>query len=454
MLRRIPIRLRLTLVFAGVMALVLAGTGLFVYLRVSSSLERSVDQSLRGRADDVAGLLTSSRSDRGDLAGGEGVAQLLGAEGNVLLSSSRLRGHRLLSPLQLAQARHHPIFVERPAPAGLGSHGWRLLAKPVKTPSGSAVAVVAESLQSRDDTLRHLLVQLLLGGSAALLLTALGGYALAAAALGPVEAMSRKAAEIWLKGEDRRLPVPVANDEIAHLGERLNEMLARIETAVAHERRFLADASHELRTPLTILRGELELALRRKRSAQELEQALRTAKEETDRLAALAEDLLVVARSDQDALRIQAAPVLARELMDTVAARFDARAASEGRRIVTRRPPALRVHCDRGRVEQALGNLVDNALHHGQGTIELAALERDGCVELHVVDDGHGFPDSFLPRAFERFSRANGARSSTGTGLGLAIVEAIAHAHGGRAGVENRVSGGSDVWLALPQEAA
>jgi two-component system, OmpR family, sensor kinase len=449
-----PIRLRLTLVFSGVMALVLAGTGLFVYLRVSSSLQHAVDQSLRARADDVAGLLTSGRHDRADLAGSEGFAQLLGSDGNVLLSSPRLQGRRLLSGPQLAQARRRPIFVERRAPAGFGSHSWRLLAKPVTTPSGTAVAVVAESLQSRDETLDHLVVQLLLGGAAALLLASLAGYALAAAALRPVEAMSRKAAEIWLKGEDRRLPVPEANDEIAHLGERLNEMLARIETAVAHERRFLAEASHELRTPLTIMRGELELALRRKRSSDELEEALRTTKEETDRLAALAEDLLVVARADQDALPVRRAPVLARELMDTVAARFDPRAAAEGRRIVTRRPPALTVPCDRGRIEQALGNLVDNALHHGAGTIELAARERDGWIELHVTDGGHGFPEPFLPHAFERFSRANGARSSNGTGLGLAIVEAIAHAHGGRAGAANRASGGSDVWLALPKEAA
>ena len=453
MLSRTPIRLRLTLVFAGVMALVLAGTGLFVYLRVSSSLQHAVDQSLRARADDVSGLLTSGRHDRADLAGGEGVAQLLGSDGKVLLSSPRLQRRLLTSP-QLAQARRHPIFVERRAPAGFANHRWRLLAKPVTTSSGTAVAVVAQSLQSRDETLDHLLVQLLLGGAAALLLAALAGYALAAAALRPVEAMSRKAAEIWLKGEDRRLPVPDANDEIAHLGERLNEMLARIETAVAHERRFLADASHELRTPLTIMRGELELALRRKRSSGELEQALRTAKEETDRLAALAEDLLVVARADQDALPVRRAPVLARELLDTVAARFDARAAAEGRRIVTRRPPALSVPCDRGRVEQALGNLVDNALHHGAGTIELAAYERDGCIELHVTDDGHGFTEPFLPRAFERFSRANGARSSNGTGLGLAIVEAIAHAHEGRVGAANRASGGPDVWLALPKEGA
>jgi signal transduction histidine kinase len=109
------------------------------------------------------------------------------------------------------------------------------------------------------------------------------------------------------------------------------------------------------------------------------------------------------------------------------------------------------VTADRARVEQALDNLVDNALGHGSGAVRLSAFERNGHIELHVLDNGPGFPADFLPHAFDRFAQADAARSGSGTGLGLAIAEAVATAHGGSAHAENRVEGGSDVWLALPR---
>jgi len=456
MLSRLPIRIRLTLVFGAVIALVFLGTGSFVYLRVGSSLNSSVNQDLRARADDVAGLAArpARNSDPHEFTGGEGVAQLLGTDGRVIRATPPLGRRPLLSPTELARAQRRPILVERRNLPGFAEGRWRLLANPVQNRGRTAVAVVAGSLEPREEALHHLLVQLLLGGAVALLLASLAGYALAAAALRPVEAMSRKAAAISLRGNEQRLPVPATRDEIAHLGKRLNEMLARIEAAFAHERRFLADASHELRTPLAILQAELELALRRPRSRADLEEVLHSTKEETDRLAQLAEDLLVVAGVDQGALPMRLSPSPADEILQGVAERFDGRAREAGRRIVTRSPQELELLCDPIRVGQALANLVDNALRYGGGDVTIAALEQNGHVELHVYDDGGGFPPSFLPHVFERFSRADEARSGGGNGLGLAIVEAIAHAHGGSAGAENRHSGGSDVWFALPKEAA
>ena len=454
-MRRLPIRIRLTLVFAGVIALVLAATGIFVYLRVGGSLSASLNQDLRARADDVGALATRpAGGDPHEFAGSEGVAQLIGPGGSVLRATPQLERQPLLSAEELARARRGEIVLERASLPGLAGGAWRLLATPAGNGSGPAVAVVAASLEPREEALDHLLVQLLLGGAGALLLASLAGYAVAAAALRPVEAMSRTAAEISLRGNLERLPVPDTRDEIAKLGLRLNEMLARIEAAFAHERRFLADASHELRTPLTILKSELELALRRPRAPDELEEVLRTALEETDRLAHLADDLLVVARADHGALPMRLSPSPAEEILRGVAERFDERARQAGRRIVTRAPEGLEVVCDPIRVGQALANLVDNALHHGDGVITIAALETKGRVEFHVCDSGRGFSPSFLSRAFERFSRGDEGRSGTGSGLGLAIVEAIAQAHGGSAGAENRTDGGSDVWLAVPKEPA
>jgi two-component system, OmpR family, sensor kinase len=322
---------------------------------------------------------------------------------------------------------------------------WRLRAVPA---GGGNVLVVGKSLGSRDETLNGLRHEFLLAAPLALLLATLAGYLLAGAALRPVEAMRRRAAAITAATPGARLPVPAARDEISRLANTINDMLERLEVAFRHERRFVADASHELRTPLALLRTELEIALRRTRSREELEQALRSAAEETDRLTSLAEDLLLVARIDQGALPVRREPVDARELFDRVAGRFAARAGESDRAVRVGGSDVV-IDADPARLEQALGNLVTNGLVHGAGTVELSARSVNGHMELHVTDQGPGFPAGFAQRAFDRFSRGDEARGRGGTGLGLAIVQAIAEAHGGSAGLGNREGGGADVWIAL-----
>jgi signal transduction histidine kinase len=210
------------------------------------------------------------------------------------------------------------------------------------------------------------------------------------------------------------------------------------------------DASHELRTPLALLRAELELALRQPRSREELERALGAAADDAERLTRLAEDLLLVARFDQGRLPVRLERGSARALLFDVAERFEARALARRRSLTVVAGGDALVEADPARLEQALGNLVENALVHGAGAIELSVRTVGGTLELHVTDDGAGFPAEFLPRAFDRFSRADDARGRGGTGLGLAIVDAIARAHGGHAAVANRRAGGADAWIALP----
>lgn len=201
---------------------------------------------------------------------------------------------------------------------------------------------------------------------------------------------------------------------------------------------------------IATLQTELELAARRPRTQAEIELALRSAGEEVERLVRLAEDLLVLARADEGDLAIRAERMEARELLADVAHRQRARAASAGRAIDVSAPVELALVADRRRLEQALENLVDNALRHGGGTVRMDARTASGVVLLKVSDDGAGFPPDFVPHAFERFSRSDTARSGGGAGLGLAIVDAIARAHGGTAHAANAAGGGADVWLALP----
>ena len=244
--------------------------------------------------------------------------------------------------------------------------------------------MVARSLAARDETLDRLLRELVVASPLALLLASLAGYALAAAALRPVETMRRRAASVTA-GTPTHLPVPRARDEISRLAITLNDMLSRLHASLEHERRFVADASHELRTPLALVRTELELALRRPRSHAELEQAIRSAAEETERLSRLAEDLLTIARAEQGSLPIRRRSTDTADLMAGIAARFEGRAAELGR-AVSVQETSLVVDADPDRLEQALSNLVDNAFAYGAGAVELYAVARDGVVELHVAD--------------------------------------------------------------------
>jgi signal transduction histidine kinase len=436
---RLPIRVRLTLGFAVAMAAVLAAVGLFVYQRVANELLGTIDQTLVAQAAEEG---DGGRVDA-DTGGGATLGQLFGPDGRLQHSQPATLAPLVGREVVAEALSGRRVWLDRRLSQPPGE--WRVLA--VSTKAGR-VAVVARSLGPRAESLDHLRHELLLFLPLALLAASLGGYALAAGALRPVEVLRRRA-EAVTPGEPSGLPVPPARDEISRLALTLNEMLARLHAAFEHERRFVADASHELRTPLALLRTELDLALRRPRSREELESALRSAAEETLRLSRLADDLLLIARADQGQLPIRRETVPASDLLEDAATRFANRATSLDRELRVE-PTDLRLDADPIRVGQALVNLVDNALVHGAGTVELAAVERNGVVELHVRDGGAGFPKGFGPRAFDRFSRADEARSRGGSGLGLSIVELVARAHGGDVGRRDRPSGGADVWISLP----
>lgn len=454
---RIPIRLRVTLVFAAVMAIVLAATGLFLYLRLESSLNNSIDDDLESRSQQVIRVMRVVDRGLGEAARSlldtraEDFAQIMTTSGR-LFDPQHQHGQRpRLTRERVAAAGQDAITFERAAPNGVPE---RYLARPFGFEGQTLIAVVGESLETRNDALDSLLELLLIGGPIALLLAALAAYWSVGAALRPVDAMRRRASEVSASGSGQRLPVPDARDELRRLGETLNQMLDRLQTALERERAFVDDASHELRTPLAAHKAELELALRYGATSDELRTAIASAIEEADRLSQLAESLLVIARSDKGELTLKLEPVPIPAVFATVRDRLGARAEREGRSLMFADGSPEAVEADRLRLEQAIGNLVENALRYGEGTVRVWSHTADGRMEIHVSDDGPGFPPEFLPHAFERFRRADAARSTDGTGLGLAIVKAIAQAHGGSAGARNSTDGGADVWIDLAHATA
>jgi two-component system OmpR family sensor kinase len=454
-MRSLPIRLRVTAAFAITMAAGLAIVGWLIYTRVGSDLRSSLDRDLRLRAQALSSLVDQpqpafARAAAGRVvAGADAYAELLDVEGRVLRATPGLQGQPILTPREARRASRTPFVAERPEIGALDAS--RMLATPVSLHGQPAVLVVGA--KNEHDALASLRKQLLVGGPLALAFAALAGYLLAGMSLRPVESMRRRAAMVSAENSGERLPVAHTGDELEQLGLTLNEMLDRLEQALQRERSFVADAGHELRTPLSLLRTELELALRHGETIDELRDAIQSAGEETDRLAQLAEDLLLVARSEQGKLPLQLEPLSAADLLETVATRYSWRAEQAGLVLRANAPPDLTLEGDRLRLEQALGNLVDNALRYGEGAITLSGHAREATVELHVSDDGSGFRPQLLEHAFERFSRADDARSRGGVGLGLSIVEAIAHAHAGVAHARNLRERGADVWITLPRGA-
>jgi signal transduction histidine kinase len=406
-MRRIPLRVRVVGAFVLAMAVVFAGAGAFIYARVARDLAHNLDQELRLRAQDLSTVVRDPRARLeagvGLVERGESFAELVSPGGAVVDASPSLRRTALLKPAELERARRGTVFLDRPSVPGLDEPA-RLLATPVSR----GVLVVGATRENRAEALRNLRTELLIAGPIALLLAIALGYPL------------------------------------------LNKGLAGMEAALARERGFVAEASHELRTPLALLRAELDFALHHAETDAELREALREASVETDRLVQLAGSLLLIASSDEGRLDLRREPLAAGAVLDSVRNRFAWRAGDAGRSLSTQAPDGATLSADRLRLEQALGNLVDNALRHGAGDVRIEARAVDGRVELHVLDEGPGFPPDFLGSAFERFSRADEARSRGGTGLGLAITDAVARAHGGSAHAANREEGGADVWLVLP----
>lgn len=449
-LLRLPIRWRLTLMFAGVMAVVLAGLIAFLYFHFRSDLDYNINSSLRARAEEVASLVRDENvaDTRGALGTlptrGDNFVQILDRSGQVLGASAGYAGPALLSVSEVRASLHAARLIQR-------GNRRRLYALPLS--QGQRIVVAGVSLSERDAALDKLDDSLFIGVPPALILASLAAYLLAAAALRPVEQMRSRAATISTDEISTRLPLPESQDEIRRLGDTLNAMLDRLEDGLVRERLFVANASHELRMPLAVLKAELEVSLREQRGEDHLRTAMGSAVEETDRIIKLAEDLLLLARAQQGTLPIDPQDLPVAELLADLEAKFSPVVSRAGRPFVTESwavAPEVAVRLDPDRLQQAMANLVDNALRYGAGQVTLSALTVDGAVELHLSDRGAGFGDEFILRAFDRFSRSDPARGRGGVGLGLAIVRTIAEAHGGEAGAANLPSGGADVWLRIP----
>jgi heavy metal sensor kinase len=488
--RRLGIRARVVGAFAAVMLVLLVGAGVAIRSGVDDQITDAIDSQLETRIAAVARLLVERGSPAAGLTEGlddpgESFTQILDSGGRVVLSTTGLPTVPLLDAkgrddanegltIMLRGVEVEPDegdeerdteALEETTPEAFEDDRARVLARSVTVDGRRFDVIVGDTLEDREDALRALSKVLLIALPLSLLAACLVGWLAIGAALRPVDLMRRRAAGISERSFDERLPLPAGDDELRRLGETLNAMLDRLSAALERERGFVADASHEMRTPLAILRTELELALRAGRSSEELRDAIGSALEEAEGLASLTESLLTLAQADDDGLTLARAPVDAAALVRRVASRYedgavdldlDARSGNDGAG-----DPDLMLEADAGRLEQALVNLVDNAIRHGGAGTSAAPVvisidrprDEAGAVVFVIGDRGPGIPEDFLGRAFDRFARADASRTTAGTGLGLAIVRAIARAHGGEVALAAREGGGTEARLTLPRRA-
>ncbi len=452
---RRPIARRLAITFVVSTAALLLAVTVTTYLLVGRQLAQQLDDRLAEQATVLAadvdpGDERDPAALAADLFGGEVPpldVQLLGPAGNVIASTGAVRGGGpLIGPQAVATVREGQVATGTLTVEG---EPIRVHARPV--PDTELVIVSASDLEPIRGPQRTLLGVLVPVGLLGLAGLALLGWVTTRRALHPLADIAGRAENIDADELDARLPVLRSEDEVERLATTINGMLDRLAGAIQRERRFTADASHELRTPLAIIRGELELAAGSAsgRARERVESAL----EEIDRLTAMIEDLLVLARADADQVRAVVEIPLDR-LVARVAARFAELAATA--EVEIRATGEGMVVGDDAALDRALTNLVDNAVRHTppSGTVTVAARVDRGEARITVEDTGPGVAPAALPRLFDRFSRTDDARTRGGAGLGLAIVEAVMVAHGGSVQASRGSAGGLRIECRLPVSAA
>ncbi|HEX9330725.1 MAG TPA: HAMP domain-containing sensor histidine kinase [Anaerolineales bacterium] len=308
-----------------------------------------------------------------------------------------------------------------------------------------------QSLGSTEESLERLRTVLLIGTGLLSLLAGFAGYFLAGRALAPIDEITDTAHRISTEDLSARLNLPNTGDEVSRLANTFDEMLTRIESGFARERQFTSDASHELRTPLTAMRTILNFIREGERPIQEYRQALDDLAEETDRLQALVENLLQLARGEKG-LKLQTEEIDLTILLTDIADSLRPLAENKHLILTCDLPPALIISGDTDQLIRLIVNLLDNAIKYTErGTITLSAHENEEYAIIEVADTGIGIPPEHVPHIFKRLYTVDSARSSGGAGLGLSIARQIVQAHGGRIEVQSEAGNGTKFTVYLPK---
>jgi signal transduction histidine kinase len=435
------VRFRATLAAVAIVGIAFVAGSIGVVVVLRSTLTDEVRDATFLRADDVLSALKSGTSPDRLVTGVDDdfQIQVLDERGTLIAATPELDGKDVIGRLRPG----HSTVIR------LGRDNERFLAvtKGAATADGHRTVVTARTLEPVAETTRVVGRLLLLGLPLLLLLVGFTTWKLVGRALAPVDAIRAEVDEISAVELHRRVPAPAGTDEIARLAATMNRMLDRLELAQRRQQQFVSDASHELRSPVASIREQAEVALAHPERMTTTDLAEHVLAEDL-RVQRLVEDLLLLARADEQILRLKRRPVDLDDLVFEAARRL--RAASS-LRIDTTDVSAARVLGDAAGLRRVVANLADNALRHARTRVAFSLAAADHTVVLAVDDDGDGIPPEDRARVFERFVRLDDARArdAGGSGLGLAIVAQLVDAHGGSVAIVDGTGGGTRVEIRL-----
>jgi len=494
------VRARLTLWYTGVLALVLVSFALAGYFFLSYTLNRRTDDALGEVANAFAATLANEENDshqgevnRANAVRGEDAKSSPDESVKEAVSQNQFRDYRIVvytdARREVAASAMPPNRNERdrtrlPAASKIsgvldavartpdsslyfatlsdGDSDYRIVGRRVQARGTPHALVVLRSLHDQEDLLEAASYTLIISVPVALLLASIGGYFLARKSLAPVVRMSATASRIGAANLHERLPVANERDELGGLALVINGLLARLDTSFEQQRRFMADASHELRTPIAIMRSEAEVVLSEpETSNQELRESIAIFKDETKRLTGIVEDLFMLARADAGQYKLTPKEFYLDELAGEVARAVRALAAERELSFQLDAAEEMPFRGDENLLRRLLLNLVDNAIKYtpSAGAVTVSCKREGNRYIITVSDTGPGIPAEAQPRIFDRFYRADSARSraeddaaglTSGAGLGLSIARWVAEAHEGSLELLHSSTAGSVFQLILP----
>jgi len=464
-MKRNSLRSRVTTFYVGMLAIALLVFSAAVYFGVKAFLTRSLERMLSNSAHSIVSDYLVPLEQKGEpwlvaemsesYPPGYSDPFVRVSEGPRILYQSGDMRDPFVSTSKVPLPSNQKWFNTFHRETAASGQRLALYTVPFRAPNGLVIFVeTGATIEPIRHVLHSLLLILLLTTPTILVVAAIGGYLLMSRALRPVVVLTEQAEHIGRKELGERLPVIPTGDELERLSLALNRMIERLEEALAHNHRFSADASHELRTPLTIIRGELESLIQIPSLPSTVMEGVGSALEESNRMAKIVHSLMTISRLDCGGEQIELAPV---DLVDVVTVTLDHMSLlAEEKHISLRfKPgPATYVTGDAMRLKQIVVNLVDNAIKYTPdgGDVSVFVTAEEKKAVLRVTDTGIGIPAASLPLVFDRFYRADQARSreSGGTGLGLSIVKAICGVHGGTASVESIEGNRTTFRIELP----
>ncbi len=454
---------RLILWYSGLVIVVALAFGAYLYEGMRARLYREVEATLTRRAHQIADNVLVHVSDESAHEIAAQISEVYSpAANNRFIRVSRADHSLLYVSDSPKDGAFEPAAVAQSSGAGaprveaLASGATLLIvAVPVNAAGQSFLIEMGATVNEIDTALHGLVLTLLFGLPFVILIVSAGGYILVRRSLKPVEEIRATAEQITFGNLAKRLPVVASGDALEHLSLTLNQMLQRLEDAYQQVSRFSADAAHELRTPLTIMRAELESIIQREATLSEsLRERLASVLEETERLSRITESLFTISRLDAGEANAQSTSFYLIDLVKATTEQMLLLAEDKHIEVAIAATAPVRVTGDAARLKQVVVNLLDNAIKYTPegGKISVAISEAAQRACLTVSDTGIGIPADALPHVFERFYRADKARSREqgGAGLGLSIVRSIVLAHGGSVEIQNNPQAGTSLRVYLP----